>query len=122
MSIKLDEKDFIIKFWRAESFKGNALMILLRRREGTMFIDCRVRQKKDDKIWNSIDEKVFYHWKVVQGTTEDEALKKCNDLWFETTRIFSCHCFSQVINGDVPKFIEMLKQYTTLYHEKRKKI
>jgi len=117
MTIKLDENDFIVCFWNANSHEGNNFLMLLRKREGRWLIDYRFRARRDEKAFDSKDVKRFFQAKCKPGTTEAEALEVCQGLFKLTSEEFCANRICQRVNGNIDKFIEAIDKYEC-YHSK----
>ena len=103
--MEIREDDYILGFWFAEAENGdNWLMLLLRR--GEKYIgQYRFRYKKDDKVFDSKDEKSFYSFSAkTKDIAEGEMIKKINQI-FEIVKLrYPLRAKYIEVKGDIHKF------------------
>lgn len=112
MSFKLDEKDHIVCFWMADDFDDNNFLMLLRRRDGHYVIDYRFRYVKDNRVFDSDDEKNFYQAKFKDlDVTETVAVETCQKMFSVVGTGFSLRNICQRVDGGMDEFVEAMSKY-----------
>ncbi len=117
MGFEFNEKSYISQFWVAADYNDNNFLMFLHKGEEKWIVDYRFRYVKDDKIWNSSDEKSFYRFGAPLTYSEDEMLEKLNQMF----ELISCRyqrAFSQQVRGGFDKCMEMMKRYPEIFHTK----
>src|SRR5271156_245175 len=81
MTIELDDKTYIVGFWFAEMTTGHSNLTCFYKddKDAELKGITRIRLKKDDKIFNSEDEKKWYDMKMTNPDyplTEEEIIKR----------------------------------------------
>lgn len=118
MSVQLGENDYFVCFWNCEiPDEVNFLMILLRNTQWV--IQYRFRYIKDNKIFGSADKRNFYKATVSLNMPLEEVLKACDAIWHELVKKGFQKAIRQKINGDIDKFVKVLKKYPDLFHLKK---
>ena len=115
MTIKFDKKDHVVNVWFADDINGNNLMTILRRREDRYTLDVRVRQRVDDKIYDSKDKKDFYQATMKPGMTEEAALATCSAFWVTVSERYCMHQINQRVDGGVKKFTKVMRKYEAFH-------
>lgn len=111
MTVELNEKDHIVCIWQADDLDGNNFLMLLRKRDGCYLIDYRFRYRRDEKVFDSKDEKSFYNCVCKPETTETEVFEACKHVFLLISERYCIHSFCQRVDGDLAKFEAVLKKY-----------
>lgn len=118
MTIEFDEKDHVVNVWFADDIDGNNLMMILRRREdGQHVMNVRLREKIDDRVFDSEDRKNFWQMTFKRGVTEEAALVMCNSFWLVASQKYCMHQINQRVDGGPEKFAITMEKYVA-FHSK----
>lgn len=104
MTIRLEENDHVLYFWHATAINDDEFLMMLYERDGRWTIDCRFRYIKDN-------EKSFYHVECKRDTSEETATELCRFVFEQTNETYCMNRVCQRIDGDLHKFIEVMKKY-----------
>lgn len=110
--IKLDENSYMVGIWFASSTKtGNdwmAYLIADPENKGLFKIYMRTRYKKDEKIFDSKDEKSWMIATSKEGDDEEFMINML-DTMHQASRMAYDELDKIIIKGDVVKMMEMAK-------------
>lgn len=106
------QEDYVLGVWFAEKKNGDNWLMTIKQKQGTT--DCwegeyRFRYKKDDKIFNSEDEKNVYSLGI-DGESEDQIVEKLNGLFEVIKTEYTAHSEYVEIKGGMEKFMFRLAQ------------
>lgn len=115
MTMRLDENDHVVNVWFADDVDGNNLVVILRRRENQHVMEVRVRQKVDEKVYDSKDKRTHYRMTFKNGITEETALVMCNSFWVMSSEKYCMHQINQRVDGGVEKFTKTMQKYEAFH-------
>ena len=100
-----DEKTYILGFWFAEDNIGNNWMLRVQKNGDDWHGTFRFRYKKDDKIWDSDDEKIWNSFRL-KNVDEKEVIQEIN-IFFTAVLLEYPRADTLLVQGGIEKFLEL---------------
>jgi predicted DsbA family dithiol-disulfide isomerase len=110
--IELDDKSYIVGIWFSSSISTNNdwMACVIRDPENPACYKgwSRFRTAKDDKIWDSEDEKRWSKFKTQEAKTEEEIIKHMNDVQQSLSAAYR-NTDKILVKGNLKKMIGLSK-------------